>query len=204
MAFMSARNGTRSQLALRPRPVLEWAWIPVAVAVKVDVGAVAAHGHHAGRLHDQDGGHVPGELRALRDRLRAALGGLLVRGEEERHRHVLRHDTRRHDRGRDGTLHVGGAEADEEAALDAAAPRIVLPAGLRDGVHVAGEREAATGRSATRDQRPLRHAGRIRVVEPLDLEARQLPLDPVGDRDIGHEAAAVDAHEIAGEVGDGA
>jgi hypothetical protein len=52
-----------------------------------------------------------------------------------------------------------------------------------------------------RHQHTLRHPGRIRVVQPFDLEAGQCCLHPLRDRQVGDEAAAVDAHQVAGKLG---
>jgi threonine synthase len=66
-------------------------------------------------------------------------------------------------------------------------------------VHVAGEGQAA-GPAAMGHQAALRHAGGVRVVQPLDLETFQLRFDSIGDGDVGEGAAAVDPHQIDGET----
>ena len=53
-----------------------------------------------------------------------------------------------------------------------------------------------------RDQHSFRHACRVLVVDPLDLETAQFPLDALGDGDVRHKTAAVERDEIAGEFGD--
>jgi hypothetical protein len=52
-----------------------------------------------------------------------------------------------------------------------------------------------------RHQDTLRHASRIRVVQPFYVEPGQSRFDPVGDRQVGDEAAAVDPDKIAGQFG---
>ena len=63
-------------------------------------------------------------------------------------------------------------------------------------------------RAAMRHQRALRHAGVVGVVDALDVEAGECRFDPVGDRQVGDEAAAVERRrsrarddDVAGEIG---
>jgi hypothetical protein len=64
------------------------------------------------------------------------------------------------DAGGDGALHVGRAEAVEEATLDGAGPGVGGPAGFGDGVHVAGEGDATPSARITG---PPRWATRARL-----------------------------------------
>ena len=52
-----------------------------------------------------------------------------------------------------------------------------------------------------RDNHALRNSALIVVIQPLQFEARQFRLDPVGYRAIGYEAAAIDLDKIARELG---
>ncbi len=147
----------------------------------------------------------------MRDFARARLRRFLVGSEQQCDRHVLRQRARGHDRGRHRAFHVGAAKSKEPPVLHPAAPGVAAPAGIWNSVHMAAQREAtlcatfgATFGPAMCNQGAFLDAIEIMVVEPLQLEARERCLDPIGDRAVGDEAAAVDHDEIAGKLHDGA
>ena len=51
------------------------------------------------------------------------------------------------------------------------------------------------------DQRALRHAVAVGIVDPHHLEALELLLDAVGDGEVRHRGPAVDRNEVGGEAG---
>ena len=89
-AFISDRNGTRSQLALRPRPVLLCACTPVATQVKSMWLRWPRTGTRpVGSATMMPAGFdPPHQLRFFRDQAGALLGGLLVRGDQQGDRHA--------------------------------------------------------------------------------------------------------------------
>jgi hypothetical protein len=65
---------------------------------------------------------------------------------------------------------------------------------------VPGERQPSL--AARGDQGAFVHPRVVLVLEPFELEIVQVQFEPIGDRQVAHRAAAVDAHEVLGEVGD--
>ena len=174
-------------------------------AGELDVAAMAAHRRQAGGFGDDDADrlHLAHQCRSLRGQSRALLGGLLVGGDQQRDRDVLGQCARGDDGGGDRALHVGAAEAMQDTVgAETRRPGILLPAGVGHRVHVTRQRDAAGG-AAMRHQRALRHAGFVAVVDALDVEAGESRFDPVGDRQVGDEAAAVDGDEFTRQGDDG-
>ena len=197
--FISIRNGISSQLALRPRPVLLCACTPVATQVNamwlrcprtgaMPVGSTTMMPCGFTRRTSSDVcaiSRAPCLVVSSSVVISSVIGTRL--GQRAR-----RDDGRRH-----RPLHVGAAEAVQDAiGVEPRRPRVLLPAGVGHRVHMAGQRDAAD-RAAMRHQRALRHAGIVGVVEALDVEAGQCRFHPLGHRQVGDEAAAVERHQLA-------